>query len=514
MAQSAAQPAAATPPVAAAPAGLHPGRLVARNMLALVFSQLLTTPISIVVNAVLARSLGASDFGTIYLATTVLTVGFLLVDWGGQAQVAAEVARNRKDAAAIFGTGLLLRVCFGAVLLLLVPPFARLMGYDQTLRTALLLVGIRFAFASLSNLCSAMLRGFERLQWHARAAVFAGALEAALVIPTLLMGGRLQAALTAQAVTAGLALLVQLALVRKLQIGLPRVRRSLASVLLGGGFGFLVLEIVLKLQPYIDAAFLSRLAPPEVLGWYGAASRMVGVLIFPATTLSYALYPTLVRLWAEDKATYASMVRLGVRTVVVLGTFTATATLLFSDLIVSVAYGTERFAPAAGNLGILAGYLLLVYVSIVLSVGIAAAGRQLRWALAQSICLLVSVALDPLLIPVFQARYGNGSLGVCVSVVLAEVIMVMAGARLLPAGTLPASLLRTVARCLCAAAAMATAGLLLRRLWPLALPVMAATYFGMLWRLRELDAELLAHARSILSRKVDERRTPGQEPGS
>jgi hypothetical protein len=47
-----------------------------------------------------------------------------------------------------------------------------------------------------------------------------------------------------------------------------------------------------------------------------------------------------------------------------------------------------------------------------------AAGRQRKWALAQP-CLVVSLVLDPILIPWAQALYGNG-VGVCVSVVTAE----------------------------------------------------------------------------------------------
>jgi O-antigen/teichoic acid export membrane protein len=471
-------------------------------MMALVFSQFITTPVSIVVNAVLARSLGASDFGAIYLATTVLTVAFLLVEWGGQSQVVAEVARNRSAAASIFGTGLLLRVLLGGGMLLVVLRFAGMMGYDAVVRTALTLCGIRLALASLGSLCSSVLRGFERLQWHARATVFANLIDAGLVIPTLLSGGGLRAALTAQVVAAAIALVVQVSLVMRLHIGRPRVERGVVAVLLGGGFGFLLFDLVLKLQPYIDAAFLSRLAPQQTLGWYGAANRLVGVLIFPATTLSFALYPTLARLWKEDRATYDSMVRLGIRSVTVLGILAATGTVIFSEVIVSLVYGKEHYGPVAGNLSILAGYILLVYTSIVVGAGILAAGRQLRWALAQSFCLLVSLALDPLLIPRFQARFGNGSLGVCVSVVVAEVAMVFAALRILPKGPLESSLLRTLLRCLCAALGMVAVGLLLRPLPLVAIPATVATYLAMLWLQGELDPELRALVRHAIVGKT------------
>src|SRR5439155_3897191 len=206
----------------------------------------------------------------------------------------------------------------------------------------------------------------------------------------------------------------------------------------------LVLDVILKLQPYIDAAFLAALAPSTTMGWYGAANRMVGVLIFPATTLTYALYPTLARLWTTDRPMYDSMVRLGLRSVMVLGILAASGTILFADLIVWLVYGGAKFGPTADDLRILSGYVLLVYTNIVLSAGIASAGPQLRWAAAQSLCLLVSVALDPLLIPWFQANAGNGSLGVCVSVVVAETAMVLFGLRIVPRSGLDRSLLRTL----------------------------------------------------------------------
>ena len=36
----------------------------------------------------------------------------------------------------------------------------------------------------------------------------------------------------------------------------------------------LVLDMVLRLQPYIDASYLEHLAPPEAMGWHSAASRI------------------------------------------------------------------------------------------------------------------------------------------------------------------------------------------------------------------------------------------------
>jgi O-antigen/teichoic acid export membrane protein len=491
-------PGGATPPVAGpAQEQAAASRLVGRNAGALVISQFVTTPVSMVVSAMLARSLGVSNFGAIYLATTVLTLAFLLVEWGGQAAIAAEVARNPASAARLFGTGLVLRILLGGAMLLFLPRFAAWMGYDPSVRLAIALCGVRFAFTSLGTLCGAVVRGFEKVHWHAGATVFGKLIDAVLVIGVLLAGGGLRAALTAQVVAAAITLVWQIHLVLKLEIGRPLIDATALRLLVGGGVGFLVLDLVNQLQPTIDAAFLSKLAPAQALGWYSAASRISGVLLFPASTLSFALYPTVARLWQDDRVTYDAMVRLGLRSVTQLGVLAGMGTVIFSSMIVRLVYGAGAYGPAAMDLGILAPYVLLVYTSIILGTSILAAGKQWRWAAAQGLGVLVAVTLDPILIPWTQHRYGNGSVGVCISVVFAETVLVTAGLRLLPPGVLDKALARTLGRCLVAAGGMAAVGFILRGIPVLSIGATVAAYVGLLWVQQEIDPDLLIFLRTV-----------------
>jgi O-antigen/teichoic acid export membrane protein len=165
-------------------------------------------------------------------------------------------------------------------------------------------------------------------------------------------------------------------------------------------------------SPTSTRCFCRRWAPSAALGWYSAASRISGVLVFPSLTMNLALYPTLARLWKEDRVTFDAMLRLALRAVTILGLFAATGTILFSQIVVQIVYG-EGYAPAASNLALLSVYVVFVYTNILLGTALMAAGKQLRWALIQCICLIASVELNPFLIPWAQQAYGNGGLGVC-----------------------------------------------------------------------------------------------------
>jgi len=459
-------------------------------MLALVFSQLVTTPVSMVMQALIARRLGAGPFGAIYFATAALGVWYLFVEWGGHAQVAAEVARDRRAAGRLFASGMVLRVALAGIVLVVIPPFGRWMGYDDAVQLALSLVSLKLALQGLGALCLAVIRGFERVHWQARSAVFGNLAEAALVVVALVQGGGLREVLIAQVAAAAITLAVQVWMVASLQIGRWRPDWLTATNIMRRGFSFLILDVVVRLQPYIDAGFLDRLAPPEALGWHSAASRISGVLIFPALTLNFALYPTLARLWTTDRPTYNSLVRLGLRTVAIIGFLAGTGTAIFAPWVVGWIYGAS-FAPAAASLSVMSVFIVLVYGSIVLGPSIAAAGRQWLWCGAQSLCLVISALLDPILIPWAQGHYGNGSLGVSISVGIAEIAMVCCGLLIVPAGVVTSGLGRTLARCILAALVSAAAGWWLRDLPLVALPVTVATYLGTLWLQRELDPDLL-----------------------
>ena len=63
------------------------------------------------------------------------------------------------------------------------------------------------------------------------------------------------------------------------------VRKAELKSLVRVGMPFVFLNLATALQPNVDAVFLSKLAPAEVMGWFAVSRRLVGVLLFPASAL-------------------------------------------------------------------------------------------------------------------------------------------------------------------------------------------------------------------------------------
>jgi O-antigen/teichoic acid export membrane protein len=473
-------------------------RLVWRNTLYLVGAQVLVLPLSVITNLLVARYLGPADFGQLYLATTFAALAFLVVESGQSGALAGLVAAQRPRAGEFLGSSLAWRA-------LLVPPatlallgIAAALGYPRSLLVAISLVVLASAFGTLSSACQDTLRGHERTDIGALTFVAWKLLVVAATVPVLLLGGGLVPLLWAQAGCAAVGALAMLRLLRAIE--LPRLAATAAATreLLAHGWPFLALSLVLALQENVDAAFLSRLASPEAVGWHAAARKLIGLLVFPGSALVSALYPTLCRLRQQEPARMADTASRALRMTVLLAVPLAAGCLLFPGLGIQI-FGSAGYGPATANLRLMAPFLLCVYASMPIGSLLMASGRQRAWIALQLLSVALCALLDAWLVPLCQAHYANGGLGACASMAITEIVVVAGGLWLAPRALLDRKLLRNVACALVGGLAMALVALVLRNLSPwLVAPLALAAYALVQVLLGTVSRNVLSEARALL----------------
>ncbi len=101
--------------------------------------------------------------------------------------------------------------------------------------------------------------------------------------------------LVAQALAGFLALAIAARLYRRVTTGPLRYSPEIAREVLAGGGVLFTFSIANNIQSYIDVVILSKLAPADVIGWYGAAKNIMGTMIAPALILGTASFPRLAR---------------------------------------------------------------------------------------------------------------------------------------------------------------------------------------------------------------------------
>lgn len=480
--------------------GLGSRRLVARNTLIMMTAQALGVPLAIIVNAVMARTLGPEEYGTFYVLTTFASLAFLFVDWGQNAILPARIATDRAHAGRYLGSALAWKigasfVASGALVLVF-----ELREKSLPLM-ALALVCLGQALTLIARTCADVVRGFERVEVAAYTQIGGQFLTALFAIPALLLLGTLNAYLIAAAASGAIVLFAVWRGLHTVGVKALSADMSTTKALVKAGNTFLALNLILLLQPAIDAHYLSLLASKEAIGWHAAAVKLIGPLILPAGALIGALYPTLCRLWSENQQEYLHTARGALRASFVMTMPIALGCGLFPDLGIRI-FGEDTFGPAQDNLRILAFYVFVLYVTMTVGTCLNAAGRQRQWTIVQFTCIVIVVIADPILISWFQKHHGNGSLGVSITTAGTELLMLIAGIWLMPRGVLDRSVLRSALLTLVAGAAMVSVGWLLKEVdsllvAPLALCVYVATLYGV----GGIDRQQL----DVLRRRVAER---------
>ena len=403
---------------------------LARNVFHLGIGQVLTTVLTMMLNAAIARTLGASDFGLLYLLQSITNFAYVFVDWGHGPYVTREVARHPERAGELLGSVLVVRVLSTLVVGALAVLLTWLLGYDVRTRVLTAFIILCWMPVYLGLTYAWVFRGRERMDCEALLNVVLKSSTLALALGCFALGGRLIALLpmysVAGALTAGVALWVY----HRLALPPPTVRRATAVELIRDGAPLLAISLAVAVQPYIDANVLYKLAPNEVVGWYGAAWVIAGTLVAPASILGATMYPRLSRA-SGDAAEFAGSLRAIFRPLLLVAVLGAVGTILFADLAIGLVYGERHFGPAASVLRAFAPGLALIYIDMVFGYAILARGKATQLAKAKVVAVVVTTAVELALVPLFQSRFGNGGIGLVLATASGELVMVMAAVYLL-----------------------------------------------------------------------------------
>ena len=289
---------------------------------------------------------------------------------------------------------------------------SQLLGYPSEVRLVISLVFIGYFVDSISNAGQWVILGFERADVAAYRQVIAQSATLLIVLPILLFGGGVSRDVGRSRDCDASRICLHLPCPPHHLVQAAVFRREHAEGLAPRGTPFVFISLAMVLQPTIDAAFLSKLAPADVVGWHSAARRLIGFLAFPVGALIGALYPTLCRLHATNQESFRQTVKSALRATSLLVCPVALGCLLYPDIGIAF-FDRTSFRPAEDNLRVLSVMLFLLYFTMPL--GICITGRGSAAGLVDCPVFLCSrqLVLDPLLIPWFQQRTGNGGLGLC-----------------------------------------------------------------------------------------------------
>jgi O-antigen/teichoic acid export membrane protein len=467
---------------------------------ALAGSQAVTWTMTLLWTLVVPRALGPAGLGLVVSALSVSGILGIVLGLGTRNYLMREMVIRPEAGPKLVGTAVVLRVLLAPVVAAGAILFTQLAGYTDDRATVLYLAVAMTVLTLLAEPMQAAFQAIERMKYLAYADIFNKSAQSLIGIALVLVGFRAIGVVANMAVIAGVvAILLTLWLRRFMRIDLRTNVRMLASVA-RESLAYWAFGVFGMVYLWIDTIMLSLMTRPQVVGWYGAPTRLFQTLMFLPFLLSTAWLPRFVAAFERGHGQLLRTARKPLELVLVLSVPIGAGTALAAGPLVHVVYGSA-FAQAVPVTVILAICIPPMYLNIMLSSVLLAAKRQVVWTWVMAGAAVANPIFNLVLIPATEQRYGNGAIGAGLSLLLTELVMIIFGLMLVGRHVFDRSAAR---RCLLATAAsggMWAVALAARPLGPAAsLAAGVATLFVLVAAFRIVTPDEIALVRAGLWR--------------
>lgn len=378
----------------------------ARNALWLLIAEATGKIASFVFIVVVARGLGASDYGAFAFAVAFVAPFYRLASWGIETVVITEVARDHRRVTDVFPSALALRGGLGLVALLVSMSIAPLFLHSNHGYTAFVILAAALWLDELSQFLSAVFRSFERMEFHALIVFTNRVLSVVLALVVFAMGGRLIAVcLTYFAGSLG-ALLFGFVFLRPFLPKGVRLRPTRATMKriakVGAPLG--IASALNMLAFRADTVILQGVKGAVAVAEYAVAYRFFDSLAFVGYNLGDTAMPRISRTGHGRDATRT----FSLGTAAILAFYLPMSVLyLFAGHFIVVKLFSETYKDAVGALMWLGPASALYAVTYMARIGAIALGRRREITWVAVVALAANLAMNAYAIP----KYGGTGAG-------------------------------------------------------------------------------------------------------
>ena len=371
---------------------------VKKNTLFLSIGQFTQIALSFILMPVAARYLGDGGFGQYNLATALMYIIFLVNDSGLNTLTTRENARDREQAAVLFGQALFVKIVLIIFCVIALGISQWIYNFPRPMAMVVAIFAIYGVFTSMAQLATGVFRSFERMEYETIIVILEKAVITGLGVYALVHGASL-VTFAAMFAIGGLASLVaSLFIINKkffrirLQVDAARAKTLLQQALIFGLSMFLV-----TIYDRVAILLLGKLRTDEMVGWYSAAHKLVALTSFVPSIIANATFPKLSR---ENQAgeTMMALFTKGFKYLVFLALPLIAGVSILAAPVIDLIYG-PGYEKAASALRILALTTALSSLNIFLTGLFWATNYQKRMFIFQAIALAMNIGLNLILIP-------------------------------------------------------------------------------------------------------------------
>lgn len=430
-----------------------------RNFATMGVAQIVSWLFATVTAILIPRYLGPELQGRIHLVTSIWGLAGVLIAFGTGRFLQVVLARDQRHGLGFVAPVLAMRVGWFVVCGVVIATVAVVIDVDRTTVLYGVLIGAATLLAKVRDTFESAFAGVERMSSIAKVGMIAGTVTVVGTVAVLAGGLGAKGLLTFNLVNAAVwAVVVARMFTRLTRLDWSSLGSRTRGALLGGA-PFVIVTLAVALYREIDVIVIAKVAGDRDLGWYTAADRLSGSIMFPVTLTLGVLFPTLGRLWATDRAAFERLLQRTFSLLLLIGVPIGLGVVAVGPQLSGIMFGDDF--SGTGVLLAIFGPVTIVTMATTLLANVALVSNRQRFLSILILgCAALTVPLDIVLVQWAAERFDNGAIGGMVTFAITELVQFLVSLSL-------ATYLLNRSVVLWLVRVLAAGGLMLVAVWPL-----------------------------------------------
>ena len=373
-----------------------------KNTFWLWIAEVIDKTVAFLVAILLARHFGPTIYGQWAFAISFVSLFTILVDFGFNALVVRELAKDKSKSAQYIDNMLFMKVILGLITFGIIFFSVRFFGKDAEILKLVYFLGIYIIINTFTTFFRSIFEASKKMQYETACRAAQSFILLALVVffalgkyPIFYFSiAYLSATLVASAISLVVIWNYFSKFFYRLDMKICReILRKAWPFALGGMF------VVVYFQ--VDTLMLSTMKTDSAVGWYNTAYTLFsGLLIVPGLLMA-SIYPELSSSYSSSKETFIKLYKNSLKYMCILSIIIFPIFFIFAKPLILLLYGS-LYINAIIIFRILLSAGFFVYMNYVLSNVLYAINKQMVYTGIMFFCLIMNIILNFFLIPKYS----------------------------------------------------------------------------------------------------------------
>lgn len=381
-------------------------------------SQVFTNLCAFIWTILMARYLGASDFGILSFAISIVSIAAIFMDFGMQTYIVRVISRDNSLTNEYFQKTIPLKIILSIIILIFIILFLYLTGRSDLVMLVSIIITLEYVFLSLNNFIYGIFQAYEKLEYQSISTIINAIVLLFLTFVVIFFDLGLYGMAFAYLIAILFAFIYILYELDSLHFVTPHFSFDweFSKRILRYALPFGLMSVFYSIYFTIDMTMLGYLASNSAVGLYNAAYKIITLLTAFYTIYPSVIFPVMSKLFENSKDLLKLSYEKSIKYLLLIILPICAGIIIYAIPLMNLIYGNQ-YVNAGSIMTVLIFAIPFLFVNGASTVVLNSSNNEVEVTKIYAVAALVNVMLNFVLIPKYSF------MGAAAATVISEIVV-------------------------------------------------------------------------------------------